>query len=74
MTGYQSKKQARHADDITLENLIKLRAENERLRKKYKEAIDDIYEWGSYSSMELQKKWDLAGTIAAHRAALKDGE
>jgi hypothetical protein len=33
MIGYQSKKQKRHADEITLDHLIELRSENERLRK-----------------------------------------
>ena len=33
MTGYQSKKKSRHADEITLDHLIKLRTENERLKE-----------------------------------------
>ena len=42
MTGYQSKKKSRHADEITLDHLIKLRTENERLR----EALSFYAEWG----------------------------
>ena len=45
MTGYQSKKTLRHADDVTLNHLIdlrKLEAENERLR----EALSFYAEWG----------------------------
>lgn len=41
MTGYQSKKTLRHADDITLDHLIdlrKLEAENERLREALRKA------------------------------------
>ena len=35
MTGYQSKKKSRHADEITLDHLIKLRTENEWLREGF---------------------------------------
>ena len=71
MTGYQSKKQARHADDITLENLIKLRAENERLREALKFYADEKnYEpkdgWFGYAI--LADKGEKA------RDALKEGE
>ena len=38
MTGYQSKKKSRHADEITLDHLIKLRKKNEELR----EALQNI--------------------------------
>lgn len=42
MTGYQSKKNLRHADDVTLSHLIdlrKLEAENERLKKALKKIV-----------------------------------
>ena len=39
MTGYQSKKKSRHADEITLDHLIKLRTENERLREALRNVL-----------------------------------
>jgi len=48
--------------------------EIERLREKYKEAIDDIEEWGAYASEYFQEKWKLKECIEQHRAALKEAE
>ena len=69
MTGYQSKKQARHADDITLENLIKLRAENERLRESLRKIENYAYHLYVASS---KKEFVIIQEMVV--AALKDGE
>ena len=48
MTGYQSKKNLRFADDVTLSHLIdlrKLEAENERLKEALKKII--LFEGGN---------------------------
>ena len=68
MTGYQSKKTLRHADDVTLNHLIdlrKLEAENERLRL----ALEDI---ADFDGGDVTKLWKEMREIA--RAALKEKE
>ena len=63
MTGFKSKKKARHADDITLDHLIELRKENEKLRKSLSSAHDnleglvrDVY--AAYANTKLALKGD----------------
>lgn len=68
MTGFQSKKTLRHADDVTLNHLIdlrKLEAENERLRL----ALEDI---ADFDGGDVTKLWKEMREIA--RAALKEKE
>ena len=57
----------RHADDVTLDHLIALRAENERLREILKRALaaHDATEY----SPKLRREW-----VHDARAALKEGE
>lgn len=47
-----------------------LKAENERLRKGYTEAIADIEYWGAHTDAYFKEKWGLDKTIAEHREAL----
>ena len=66
MTGFQSKKTLRHADDVTLNHLIdlrKLEAENERLR-------DSLERIACFC--QDQCKMNCAGWIAS--SALKEKE
>jgi hypothetical protein len=49
-------------------------AELARLRAALGEAIEDIESWASYASPYFQEKWDLAGDLAKHRAALTTPE
>jgi len=68
MTGFQSKKTLRHADDVTLNHLIdlrKLETENERLRL----ALEDI---ADFDGGDVTKLWKEMREIA--RAALKEKE
>ena len=64
MTGYQSKKKSRHADEITLDHLIKLRTENERLR----EALEKIIIQNNFGY------WGRNNVEKIARAALKEKE
>ena len=41
------------------------------LETGYAEAIEDISDWAGYASPYFQHKNDLDGTIAAHKAILK---
>jgi uncharacterized coiled-coil DUF342 family protein len=62
--------------DLTLEYIKErdeLLKEIERLREKYKEAIDDIEEWGAYAPEYFQEKWKLKECIEQHRTELKEG-
>jgi len=52
----------RHADDVTMQELVRLRVENERLR----EALKDIADY--------QKHGWIDGITDIARAALKGGE
>lgn len=61
----------RHRDLTAEAALSKLQAENDKLRAGYAEAIDDIESWGAYASEYFQGKYDLAGTVAKHRAAIE---
>ena len=58
MTGYQSKKKSRHADEITLDHLIKLRVENEQLREALKLARDEL-DRRRKNAEEERKKTDV---------------
>jgi len=51
-----------------------LRAEVDRLRDGYAEAIGNIEEWAAYADEYFQEKWDLQGCLAKHKAALQHNE
>ena len=45
-------------------------AEIERLRAQLVEAIEDIESWGAYAEDYYKEKWELAGCVERHKAAL----
>ncbi len=59
---------------ITADEIGKLKAENEALRKTLLEASEEVATWGEYASEYFQKKHDLAGCVAKiHAAAMAKG-
>jgi len=70
MTGYQSKRLVtnRYADPVTLDHIVDLRKENERLR----EALKFYANWGAVSAYIDDEIYDDRGDKA--RATLKEGE
>jgi pyridoxine 5'-phosphate synthase PdxJ len=70
MTGYQSKRLVtnRYADPVTLDHIVDLRKENERLR----EALEFYAQWGMVSVYIDEEIYDDRGDKA--RAALKEQE
>ena len=77
MTGYQSKKLVtnRHADPITLDHIIALRKDNERLRDVLQECAANFVTKSSNHKVAAQEILDEATRRALlARAALKESE
>ena len=53
----------------SLDDVLRLRAEVERLRTLLDSAADDIQDWGSYASEYFRIKHDLAGCVEKYLAA-----
>lgn len=57
---------------LLLETLSQEKAETARLREALRGALADLEFWSSYLSDFYDEKHDLAGTLIALRAALKE--
>ena len=58
----------------SLDDVLRLRVEAERLRTLLSEAAEDIQYWGAYASDYLQEKHDLSGCAGKYRAAALSGK
>lgn len=52
--------------------LVAAEAREKRLREALAEAIDSVESWAAYATEYFQEKHDLAGNLAALRAALAE--